>query len=315
MSPGFDWEPTMKMQNTLDRDVAHFSGWLAIGIFVVMAWVDYKFAVKLMSNPLPGPVAICAGAVLVQLWMLTGLTINPPNHSRVFIFLGVYQGTLREAGFYYVPFWYSSETVDTRAQTLETEELKVNEKAGNPINAAAVIVWRVNRPASSVLDVASVDAFVKTQAEGALRTVVMMYPYENFEDRGANGHEPAEEVLTLRNNQSAVAETLQAAIAEAVSIAGVEILDARLSKLSYAPEIASIMLMRQQAEAMISARRRLAEGVADIVKDALTKLADGDSPGAERIPGDKRAMMANNLMCVLLSGSSTQPVINVGAGH
>lgn len=249
-------------------------------------------------------VSVLAAPVLTLLFILvcTGVTVINPGQAQVIQLFGRYLGTNRRVGLSLVPPLTSKERVSIRIQNFETETLKVNDAHSNPVNVAAIVVWQVEDTAKAVFAVEGVHAFVQTQAEAALRQVARSYPYD------APYGSP--EVHSLAGSTAEISEELAREIAERVAPAGVTILEARISSLSYAPEIAKDMLQRQQANAVIDAREIIVNGAVSIVEQALDQL---DKSEKVQIDGDRRAAMVSNLLVVLCSDNSAQPVINTGS--
>jgi regulator of protease activity HflC (stomatin/prohibitin superfamily) len=241
------------------------------------------------------------GAVLlvVGAFVLSGLTAVAPGQARVVSLFGRYLGTVRTNGLRWVNPFAKRQRVSTRIRNHETATLKVNDADGNPIEMAAVVVWRVEDTAKAVYAVEDVVAFVGTQAETAVRHIAGSYPYD------ARG----EQRLSLRENAEQITTKLSAEIADRVAAAGVRVVESRITRLSYAPEIAQVMLRRQQAEAVIDARRRLVEGAVGMVRLALEQLVED---GLVDLDEERKAAMVSNLMVVLCSESATQPVVNTG---
>ena len=246
-----------------------------------------------------------------------------PNEARVMIFFGKYEGTVKENGFFWVNPFYTKKRLTLRARNLDAEPIKVNDKAGNPIMIGMVVVWNVvdTYKASFDVDNASMNSgvpgtnqdnvnakmkayenFVKIQSDAALRKVAGMYAY----DHNTSGDETS---LTLRSGGEEMNELLEAQINERLRIAGIEVIEARINYIAYAPEIASVMLRRQQADAIIAAREKIVEGAVGMVKMALDKLS---KDGIIELDDDKKAAMVSNLLVVLCGESNVQPVVNSG---
>lgn len=246
-----------------------------------------------------------------------------PNEARVMIFFGKYEGTVKENGFFWVNPFYTKKRLTLRARNLDAEPIKVNDKAGNPIMIGMVVVWNVvdTYKASFDVDNASMNSgvpgtnqdnvnakmkayenFVKIQSDAALRKVAGMYAY----DHNTSGDENS---LTLRSGGEEMNELLEAQINERLRIAGIEVIEARINYIAYAPEIASVMLRRQQADAIIAAREKIVEGAVGMVKMALDKLS---KDGIIELDDDKKAAMVSNLLVVLCGEANAQPVINSG---
>jgi regulator of protease activity HflC (stomatin/prohibitin superfamily) len=245
--------------------------------------------------------ARAAGVVLlvVGVLMLAGLTAVAPGQARVVSLFGRYDGTIRATGLRWVNPFTKRQRVSTRIRNHETATLKVNDADGNPIEMAAVVVWQVADTAKSVYSVEDVVAFVATQAETAVRHIAGSYPYD------ARG----EDRLLLRDNAEEITSRMSAEIAQRVALGGVSVVESRITRLSYAPEIAQAMLRRQQADAVVDARRRVVEGAVGMVRMALEQLIEEE---LVELDEERKAAMVSNLLVVLCSETATQPVVNTG---
>ncbi len=230
---------------------------------------------------------------------LAGLFTVSPNEAKVLQFFGNYTGTVREPGLRWVNPFYTKRGISLRVRNFESERLKVNDLSGNPIEIAAVVVWRVVDTAEALFHVNNYDNFVHVQSESALRNMALSYPYD--------AHVEGE--VALRSHTAQVANHLKTEIQERLAQAGVEVLEARISHLAYAPEIAHAMLQRQQASAVIAARQKIVEGAVGMVEMALQKLAHEH---IVELDNEKKAAMVSDLLVVLCSERGTQPVVNVG---
>ena len=239
--------------------------------------------------------------IVVVLLLAPGFVVVAPNESCVLILFGRYIGTLRVSGLWWVnPFTaFSRETISLRLRNFQSEKIKVNDLSGNPIEIAAVVVWRVTDTATAVFDVEDFGQFVVVQSETALRHLANQYPYDDYDL----------DATSLRGNTDEVRASLQAELHARLERAGIEILETRLTHLAYAPEIAEVMLRRQQAEAVLAARRTMVQGAVALVQMALAQLADSDL--VEMDP-ERKAAMVSNLMVVLSGDHSPTPVINTG---
>lgn len=244
---------------------------------------------------------ILLGSVVFLFGLVTmsGLVVVEPNQARVVVFMGRYLGTVRESGFWFVVPLTSKPRVSLRVRNFNSEKLKVNDKAGNPIEIAAVVVWRVVDAARALFDVDDYAAFVATQSETAIRHLASLYRYDSYE----------EGERSLRENPEVIAADLKAELQARLEVAGVEVLEARLSHLAYAPEIAGAMLQRQQAEAVVAARQRIVEGAVGMVEMALQRLR---AAGMVELDEERRAAMINNLLVAIVSERAVQPVIHTG---
>ena len=251
----------------------------------------------------PGAVLrIVAGSVglLIALPLFGSFTIVVPGETSVRQFLGRYIGTVRHTGLVLVPPLTTGKRVSIKVHNFETNELKVNDLDGNPVNIAAIVVWQVADTARAVFAVEAYWEFIKAQAESALRHVATTHPYD----------EPGPGETSLRGGTDVVSAELAAEVAARVALAGLEIVEVRISSLAYAPEIAQAMLQRQQAGAVIAAREQIVEGAVTMVDQALRRLEEGDIVAMD---DERRAQMVSNLLVVLCSDQRTQPVVNTGS--
>ncbi len=243
---------------------------------------------------------IAASVVLTVLGVcFAGLFIVNPNEARVLQLFGAYTGTCKTPGLRFANPFYTKSKVSSRIRNFETGKLKVNDKTGNPIEVAAVVVWRVLDTAEALFEVDDYQEFVHVQSEAALRGLAVHYPYD--------AHDTDDMALTTHTTQ--IAEKLQVQIQDRLDKAGVEVIEARLSHLAYSPEIAQAMLQRQQATAVIAARRKIVDGAVGMVEMALEQLSDKDIVALD---DERKASMVSNLLVVLCSDRGTQPVVNTG---
>jgi len=241
---------------------------------------------------------LCSCAALI---MVVGFSIIRPNEALVVTFFGKYVGTCVQNGF----FWFNPLTgrdrISVRARNENSDPIKVNDKMGNPILIGAVLVWKVEDTFKASFDVDNYITFVEVQSEAAVRNLAGSYPYDNLEDEHAE--------ITLRGGGEEVNDMLEAALTERLAIAGIKVIEARISYLAYAPEIAGAMLQRQQATAIVAARYKIVEGAVSMVELALKQLSEKK---VIDLDDDKKAAMASNLMVVLTSDRSATPVVNAG---
>jgi regulator of protease activity HflC (stomatin/prohibitin superfamily) len=230
---------------------------------------------------------------------LIGLFTVSPNDAKVLQLFGNYKGTVREPGLRWVNPFFTKRTISLRVRNFESERLKVNDHSGNPIEIAAVVVWRVVDTAEALFHVDDYINFVHVQSESALRNMALSYPYDPH----------LEGEIALRSHTAEIAEHLKTEIQDRLSQAGVEVLEARISHLAYAPEIAHAMLQRQQASAVIAARQKIVEGAVGMVEMALDRLSHQK---IVELDNEKKAAMVSNLLVVLCSDRGTQPVVNAG---
>jgi regulator of protease activity HflC (stomatin/prohibitin superfamily) len=232
--------------------------------------------------------------------ILSGLFVVQPNEARVLTLFGRYAGSVRNDGLWWVNPFTSKKKISLRVRNFQSEKMKVNDFNGNPIEIAAVIVWRVVDSAKALFDVENYETFVNIQAETAIRNISTKYPYETHD--GENGH-------SLRSHPDEVGEALKHELHARLEIAGLEVMETRLSHLAYAQEIAQSMLRRQQAEAVIAARQKIVDGAVGMVEIALKRL---EADGVVKLDEERKAAMVNNLMVALVSESNAQPIINTG---
>ncbi|WP_033826732.1 SPFH domain-containing protein [Bacillus andreraoultii] len=237
---------------------------------------------------------------LAGLFIFTGITIVQPNQAKVITFFGKYMGTIRESGLYLTIPLTSRKTVSLRVRNFNSKKLKVNDVEGNPIEIAAVVVFKVVDSAKAVFEVDNYEEFVEIQSETAIRHVAGKYPYDTFTD----------EEVTLRGDSDTVSEELARNIQERLAVSGVEVLEARLTHLAYSTEIASAMLQRQQASAILSARQKIVEGAVSMAQMAVEQLQEN---GTLDLDEERKVNMVNNIMVAIISDRGTQPVVNVGS--
>lgn len=282
-----------------ERLIAGSSGWtmLTVSLVAVIGGAGIMIA-GLVAGELwlavAGLLAVLTGTVL-----LLGLFINQPNQSRVVTLFGRYVGTSRENGFRWVNPFTQRRPISLRIRTFDSDVLKVNDAVGNPVEIAAVINWQVVDTARAAFDVEDYENFVKVQSEAAIRHVASEYPYDHVEDEGPS----------LRANADDVTATLQSELQDRLDEAGVSVRDCRLRRLAYSPEIAGEMLRRQQAGAVIAARKLIVRGAVSMVQDALEQLA---AEHIVELDEERKAAMVSNLMVVLTADRSAQPVVNAG---
>jgi len=238
---------------------------------------------------------------LVVLFLLKGLYMIYPNGSKVMTLFGAYKGTVKDNGLFWTNPFYLLRSISLRARNFDSERLKVNDKLGNPIIISVILVWRVSDTLKAAFEVDLYESFVRVQTDAAVRKLASLYSYDSFED---NPTEP-----TLRSAVQEVNDELERELSERLFIAGIEVLEARLGYLAYAPEIANAMLKRQQAEAIVSARFKIVEGAVGMVELALDELSKKD---IIELDEEKKAAMVSNLMVILCSDKEATPVVNAG---
>ena len=304
-------------------------GFAALGIFVVLlAGFFYLIVAGAMRSEagMPGGgwmIGIGIVGILVSLVSMRGFMLLEPNEARVLLFFGNYRGTFYETGFWWVNPLMSVKKISMRARNLDVDPIKVNDKTGNPIMIGLVLVWRIKRDdiykAVFEIDAASaapgqvvsastrmniLQNFVNVQSDAALRQVAGCYAYD---DAGTKGEE-----LTLRSNSGEINSRLEQTLNERLAMAGIEVMEARINYLAYAPEIAAVMLRRQQADAIISAREKIVEGAVSMVHMALERISDEQ---IVELDEERKAAMVSNLLVVLCADEAAQPVVNAGTLH
>jgi regulator of protease activity HflC (stomatin/prohibitin superfamily) len=288
---------------TRDRNLTSIPGlaaatlWLLLAVAAALLFVTSVTGGDATSW---GGVVGAAVAGLLLLVALNGFVVVQPNQAKVAVFLGRYMGTVRRSGFWWVNPLTVRRNLSLRVRNLDTDVLKVNDANGNPIEISAVITWQVTDAAQAAFDVEDYEGFVTIQAETAVRHVASVFPYDSYEE----GQE------SLRGATDRVIATLLAELQERLHMAGVAVLDTRLRRLAYAPEIAADMLRRQQADAIVAARQRIVEGAVGMVDHALRSLNERDIVDLDE---ERKAAMVSNLMVVLVSDRGAQPVVNSGS--
>jgi regulator of protease activity HflC (stomatin/prohibitin superfamily) len=240
-------------------------------------------------------------AFLASVYLSMGIIVISPNHSRVLTFFGKYVGTVKDNGLLFVNPLYKKQKISLRAENLESAKLKVNDKMGNPIEIAAVIVWQVSETYKAAFEVENYDHYVRVQSEAAIRHLATTYAYDHMEDEHA--------AITLRDGGDKVNEMLEKELNERLAAAGILVKEARISHLAYAAEIAGAMLQRQQATAIVAARTKIVEGAVGMVEMALEQLSRKQIVTLDE---EKKAAMVSNLMVVLCGEKGAQPILNTG---
>lgn len=269
-----------------------------LGLLAVTAAVVYLSFVAVRTGRVI-PIVLAALAILVDLVLWLGFFVVNPNEANVLQLFGRYVGTVREPGLRWANPLYTKVKISTRVRNFETDQLKVNDKDSNPIEIAAVVVWRVVDTAEALFEVDDYAEYVRVQSEAALRGLATSYPYDAHEDGQ----------LSLAANAGEISEKLMAEIQERLNKAGVEVIESRISHLAYAPEIASAMLQRQQASAIIAARQKIVEGAVGMVEMALEDLSQR---AVVELDEERKAQMVSNLLVVLCGDRSPQPIVNAG---
>ena len=279
-----------------EKELKELSGWLAVVIVLLVA----AGAVWSLANVTPGWIKAVSAVVLVlDLACLGGLTVVNPNQAMVITLFGVYKGSIKHAGFWWVNPLTTRRKLSLRVRNFETAKLKVNERDGNPIEIAAVVVWRLVETFEAAFNVDDYENFVHVQSEAAVRNLATTYPYDSHEDGN----------ISLRLSAGEVADRMRHEIQDRLSKAGIQVIEARISHLAYAPEIAGAMLRRQQASAVIAARQKIVEGAVGMVEMALAELSRKNVVALDE---ERKAAMVSNLLVVLCSERGVEPVVNTG---
>jgi len=277
------------------------SGWLMVPVLVAgeagALWG--LIAEARLSENSPAVLLLWGLALAVITVLMCGFFIVNPNEAKVLTLFGKYWGSVKRDGFHWANPLLTKRHISLRVRNFESSQIKVNDLEGNPIEIAAVVVWRVTETAEACFEVDSYEHYVKVQTEAAVRNLATQYPYDAYEDHHKS----------LRGNTLEIAEQMKLEVQERLAKAGVEVLEARINHLAYAPEIASAMLQRQQAGAIIAARSRIVEGAVGMVEMALDLLSKRE---VVTLDNDRKAAMVSNLLVVLCGDRNTQPVVNTG---
>lgn len=277
-----------------EKEIKASSGYSALLVVAILIGTIVS-GIIMTKNP------IFLAGILAVILMLPGFFIVNPNSSKVLVLFGAYKGTVKANGFFWANPFYSKQKISLRARNFDSERVKVNDKIGNPIMINVILVWQVLDTFKAAFDVDNYQEFVRVQTDAAVRKLAGSYPYDNFDDEQAE--------LTLRSGMDEVNEALENEITERLAIAGIKVMEARIGYLAYAPEIASAMLKRQQAVAIVAARKKIVEGAVGMVEDALIQLSEDNIVDFD---DDKKASMVSNLMVVLCGDKEVVPVINAG---
>ena len=285
------------------------SGWLMVPVLLVavagLLWTLISTAGRMedstgeVSGSMVAIVILCVLGLLLVAFLFFGFFIVNPNEAKVLTLFGKYSGSVKRDGFHWANPLLTKRHISLRIRNFESSQIKVNDLEGNPIEIAAVVVWKVTETAEASFEVDSYEHYVKVQTEAAVRNLATQYPYDAYEDHHKS----------LRGNTLEIAEQMKVEVQERLNKAGVEVLEARINHLAYSPEIASAMLQRQQAGAIIAARSRIVEGAVGMVEMALDLLSKRD---VVTLDNDRKAAMVSNLLVVLCGDRNTQPVVNTG---
>ncbi|MBR5483967.1 MAG: SPFH domain-containing protein [Alistipes sp.] len=301
------------------------NGFVALVLILAAMAAGIVMIIKGAEAPvMPGAILVAGGIVVLLLALISckGFLLLEPNEARVLTFFGKYVGSFYSTGFWWINFLISAKNISLRARNLNAEPIKVNDKTGNPIMIGLVLVWKLKRDEiyRSVFDIdATADSsgmvtqssrmrmlenFVAVQSDAALRQVAGCYAYDN--------NNAGDEEVTLRSSSEEINNLLEERLSERLAIAGIEVVEARINYLAYAPEIAAVMLRRQQADAIIAAREKIVEGAVSMVKMALDKLSTDE---VVELDDERKAAMVTNMLVVLCADESAQPVVNAGTMH
>lgn len=281
---------------TNEKNTLPISGYIMLFLFLLLFVGGILTLIKFEAFP-------SVLAILIAVFMIPGFVLVNPNGSRVLLLFGKYVGTIKKNGFYWVNPFYFKKKISLRASNFDSERLKVNDKLGNPVMISTILVWRVTDTYKAAFDVDDYQNFVRVQTDAAVRKLASMYPYDNFADEGLD------EDITLRSSVNEVSEALEQEVQERLSMAGIEVLEARIGYLAYAQEIANAMLKRQQATAIVAARHKIVEGAVSMVDMALEELSQKE---IVELDEERKAAMVSNLMVVLCSDKDAAPIVNTG---
>ena len=278
-----------------EKKISPLSGYVMVGAEVALFFVAFDIGTVSQGVAM----AILAAGVI----LISGCFILNPNSSMVLTLFGDYQGTVKDNGFFWVNPLFSRRQISLRAMNFDSEKIKVNDKVGNPIQIGVILVWQVEDTFKAAFDVDNYENFVKVQSDSAVRKLAGQYAYDNFDD---------DSEVTLRSGHDEVNSALEDNLSKRLTIAGIRVIEARIGYLAYAPEIASAMLRRQQATAVVSARFKIVEGAVSMVQMALDHLA---KQNLVELDEERKAAMVSNLMVVLCSDRDATPVVNTGTLH
>ncbi len=279
-----------------EKDISAIDGYVAAILIPIIAIGSFALFVETQ-------VILFLFTLIIAVVSARGLILVNPNSSRVFLLFGKYMGSIKKNGLFWTNPLYSNRTISLRASNFDSERLKVNDKLGNPIMISTILVWRATDTYKAAFEVDDYQNFVRVQTDAAVRKLASLYPYDNFADEGLD------EDITLRSSINEVSEALEKEIQERLSMAGIEVLEARIGYLAYAQEIASAMLKRQQATAIVAARHKIVEGAVSMVEMALEEL---NKKEVVVLDEERKAAMVSNLMVVLCSDKDASPIVNTG---
>jgi regulator of protease activity HflC (stomatin/prohibitin superfamily) len=285
-----------------EKSLTASSGYICI--LLILLFIGVGIAALMMFEPRPGTIIFSVILFVLATFSAAGLIVINPNESAVLVLFGDYKGTIKNNGFFWVNPFYVKKKISLRARNLNRDPIKVNDKLGNPIMIGIVMVWKVEETFKAAFEVDDYNHFVDIQSESATRKLAGHYAYDNFDDE--------QKEITLRAGGEDVHLALEHELSERLAMAGIKVLEARISYLAYASEIAGAMLRRQQATAVVAARTKIVEGAVSMVELALDQLS---RKKVIELDEDKKATMISNLMVVLCSDKDTTPVVNTGTLH
>lgn len=283
-----------------EKTATPYNGYLMLAILLVLVLAT-------ISAGIFGAVPVVVLFAVLLVFVPGGLFVVNPNTSKVLLLFGAYRGTVKQNGFYWINPFFRRIEISLRARNFESDKIKVNDKIGNPVLISVILVWRVKDTFKAAFEVDDYENFVKIQTDAAVRKLAGTYPYDQFEDEKAE--------ITLSSDFETVNSDLESEISERLKMAGLEVIEARIAYLAYAPEIAQAMLRRQQATATVAARHKIVEGAVGMVESALQLLSKKE---ILRLDEEKKAAMVSNLLVVLCGDSQVEPVVNTGSldhGH
>ncbi|MBN2480645.1 MAG: SPFH domain-containing protein [Bacteroidales bacterium] len=277
-----------------ERTVTPYNGYLMLSIFFVSL-------LAAVGAGIFNSVTLVVIFTLFLVFIPCGLFIVNPNSSKVLLLFGAYKGSVKQNGFYWINPFYKRIGISLRARNFESDKIKVNDKIGNPVLISVILVWKVSDTYKAAFEVDNYEDFVKIQTDAAVRKLAGTYPYDQFEDEKAE--------ITLSSDFEKVNGDLETEISERLDMAGLQVIEARIAYLAYAPEIAQAMLRRQQATATVAARHKIVEGAVGMVESALQLMSEKE---ILQLDEEKKAAMVSNLLVVLCGESQVEPVINTG---
>lgn len=287
----------------MEKIIKPVSGFFMLIVAIACISIGFYLAVTNNYEGIASPMAnvLCSVLLVAGIFLIKGLTVVNPNQATACTFFGKYTGTIKKNGLLFVNPLYKKQRITLRARNFESETIKVNDKLGNPVMIGVISVWRVKDTFKALFEVNNYEKFIQTQTDSAVRKLAASFPYDHFEDEQAT--------TTLSTDFDTINQSLEKEISERLELAGIEVVEARIVHLSYAPEIAHSMLRRQQASAIVAARNKIVEGAVGMVESALNLLS---TKNIIELDEEKKAAMVSNLMVVLCGDRETQPVVNTG---